>query len=525
MVPELELMLALLTAVAVLAAIANRFNVPYPIFLVIGGLLLGLVPGLPVVALEPDAVFLIFLPPILFSAAYFTSWRDFRANARPIGLLAFGLVLTTTAAVAAVSHALIAEMTWPVAFVLGAIVSPPDAIAATAIFQRLRAPRRIVTILEGESLVNDATALVALRFAIAAVVTGSFSFGEASLDFVLLIVGGVAIGLGIGWLLGRVIAYLDDPPIEIALTLLAPFAAYLSAETLGFSGVLATVTSGLYFGRRAATALGAASRLQGEAVWGFVIFVVNGLAFILIGLQLPDVLDSLADRPVPALLWHAAVIALVVIIVRFLWVFPATYLPRRLSAGMRARDPYPSWRGVAVVSWSGLRGAVSLAAALSLPTVTDTGDPFPARDLILFFAFVVILVTLVGQGLSLPWLMRRLGVADDRAAEQEILLARRSAAEAALARLDEVVGEPWADSFDVARFREAYEHDLEILPASLDLAEVDHDHVAAHGKLRHELQLAERDAIIALRNSDAIGDDALDHVLRDLDLAAERNAL
>src|SRR5437016_5787925 len=381
----IEVFVGLLLAVAAVGLLARKLQVPYPVLLVVGGLLLGLIPGLPRVQLNPEFVFLFFLPPLLFPAALFTSWRDFRANLRPISLLAIGLVLFTTIAVALLAHHF---MGLPLAagFVLGAIVSPPDAIAATAIADRLKVPRRIVTILEGESLVNDATALVAYRFAVVAVVTGSFSLAHACGQFFIVGMGGILIGLAVGWLAEQFHKRVDDAPIEITVSLLTPFVAYLAAERLGVSGVLVVVTAGLYLGWRLPELLTFETRLQGGPVWEMVEFLLTGFVFILIGLQLPDVLRALSGNAIPIrrLVQYALLISLAVILIRILWVFPATYLPRLIFQKLRKRDPYPKWQHVTIVAWTGMRGVVSLAAALTLPMTTQDGSSFPGRDLILF---------------------------------------------------------------------------------------------------------------------------------------------
>src|SRR6185437_9656895 len=342
-----EIFVGLLLAVAVLALLARKLHIPYPILFVIGGLFLGLIPKLPKVRLDPELVFLFFLPPLLFPAALFTSWRDFRANLRPISLLAIGLVLFTTVAVALLAHYFM-DLPLAAGFVLGAIISPPDAIAATAIADRLKVPRRIVTILEGESLVNDATALVAFRFAVVAVVTGSFSLAHAAGQFLVVGGGGIILGLAVGWLAEQFHKRVDDAPIEITVSLLTPFAAYLSAERLGVSGVLAVVTAGLYLGWLMPEILTFRTRLHGGPVWEMVEFLLNGFVFILIGLQLPAVLRALSGNPIPIrqFVWYALLISLAVILIRILWVFPATYLPRLLFKSIRERDPYPSWRHV-----------------------------------------------------------------------------------------------------------------------------------------------------------------------------------
>lgn len=513
---EVELVLILLTVVTVLAAIAGRTSVSYPIVFVLGGLALGLVPHGMAVELDPEIVFLLFLPPILFSAAYNTSWRDFRDNLRPISLLAVGCVLFTMLAVAIVAHALIANLAWPVAFVLGAIVAPPDAVAATAIFQRLGVPRRIVTVLEGESLVNDASALVAYRFAVAAVVSGGFSMWSAGGTFVVIALGGIAVGLAAGWLLVRIMSRLAEPSVSIMASLLAPGAIYLMAERLEVSGVLATVVAGLVLGRSGSRILDPDTRLQAETVWKFVVFLINGLVFILIGLQLRDVQDGLEGRSASDLALAALAVVATVVIVRAVWVYPAAYLSR-LIPQVRARDPFPPWQMPVIVSWAGPRGVVSLAAALALPYQTDSGAPFPDRDLILFLAFVVILGTLVGQGLTLGPLVRLLNVAADDRTEREDTLARRAVAQAALERLEDLGSESWLPRELADKLRQRYSHMLDVLPESLDPAELDGDHVAAHDRLRTEVIGAQRRALIELRDREAIGDDVLRQVERDLD--------
>ena len=520
-----EIVLALLLLVALLAVLSRRIGIPYPIVMTVGGLAvglaLGLVPELPHIELAPDLVFLLFLPPILFSAAYFTSLRELRANARPISLLAFGLVLVTTGAVAVVTHALAPSIGWAGAFALGAIVSPPDAVAATAIAQRLGLPHRLVVILEGESLVNDATALVAYRLAVVAAVTGTFSLGDAAISFGLVAAGGVLIGLAVGWILVEIAKRLRDPPVAVLFSLLGPFAAWIPAETLEVSGVLAVVTAGIVLGRAAPRILSSDTRVLASGVWQMAIFVLNGLVFILIGLQLPTILDTIsAERTVSELVLLALAVSGTVIAMRLLWVFPGTYLPRMLSRGLRERDPAPSPRAVLILGWAGLRGVVSLAAALALPFVTNTGDPFPGRDLVLFLTFSVILVTLVGQGLSLPLLIRRLGIGDDGSAAHEELHAREAAVAAATARLEELARE-WPGHLElIERMQREQEHAAEHL---------EHDHEAGegvpmdqemieHAAIHQSVIDAQRLAIIDLRDRGVIGDVALRRVERDLDL-------
>jgi len=527
----LILVLGLLVAVVALAIIAPRLHIPYPILLVLGGLLLGFVPGLPRFTLDPDVVFLLFLPLLLSSSAWQTSWRDFHANLRPISLLAFGMVLLTTIVVAVVVHVLIPGLPWAVAFVLGAIVSPTDAVAATAIAQRLGIPQRIVTILEGESLVNDATGLVAYRFAVAAVVTGVFSLGEASLQFVVVSVGGIALGLVAGWSLSYVHRWLDNPPLEITVTLVTPFAVYLlGEEVLHVSGVLATVTTGLYLTWRAPTFFSSGTRLQAEAVWAMLIFLLNGLVFILIGLQLPGILailnTTIAQRSPILLVWYAILVSLTVILARLVWVFPQALLPRLLSRRLRERDPFPGWRPVVLIGWTGMRGAVSLAAALALPMVTAEGAAFPERAFVIYLTFGVILATLVVQGLSLPLLIRGLGLHDDGASERQEMQARLTAAQAALARLDELASQNEVSQESAQHLRKHYEAQVRSITKRFKKAEDEpgEDHATTYQQLQREALQAERSAVIGLRNQGEINDEVLRRIERELDLEEQRLA-
>jgi Na+/H+ antiporter len=515
-----EIFVGLLLAVAVIALLARKLHIPYPILFLIGGLLIGCIPELPKARLSPDLVFLVFLPPLLFPAALFTSWRDFRANLRPISMLAIGLVLFTTAAVALLAHYFL-KLPLPVGFVLGAIISPPDAIAATAIAERLSVPRRIVTILEGESLVNDATALIAYRFGVAAVMTGTFSLAAASAQFFIVSIGGILVGLAVGCLAVWFHKRVDDAPIEITVSLLTPFVAYLSAERLQVSGVLAVVTAGLYLGWRMPQILSYRTRLQGGPVWEMVEFLLNGFVFILIGLQLPDILQTLSvnkDYTFGQLIGYALLISVAVIVVRMLWVFPAAYLPRFLSKKVRAKDPYPGWRHVTIIGWTGMRGVVSLAAALALR------DKFPGRDLILFLTFMVILATLVVQGLSLPSLIRWLGIRDDGSALKEEREARLKANRAALEQLGNIKETEPAKEDALNRLKFEYEDHIRQIegdeprnahtPLRLFASEYEH--------LSHKALQVERATIIQLRNEGVINDEVLRRIQRDVDLAEIR---
>ncbi|HST89396.1 MAG TPA: Na+/H+ antiporter [Ktedonobacterales bacterium] len=517
---DIEIVLALLLAVVLLAMLARRLRIPYPILLVLGGLALALIPGVPNVELRPDLVFLLFLPPLLYSSAWTTSWRDFHFNLRPIGLLAIGLVLVTTTLVALAARAAIPGLPWAAAFTLGAIVSPTDAVAATAIAQRLGVPRRLVTVVEGESLVNDATGLVAYRFAVAAVVTGAFSLPAALVQFVLVSAGGVLIGLATGWLATWLNRRIEDTSVAIALSFLMPFAAYLPAEALGASGVLAAVTAGLYAGRRSVASLSPSTRIQAFAVWEMLVFLLNGLIFILIGLQLRAVVGLLTGFSAVALLWYGALVSAVVIAARIIWTFAAIYLPRLASASLRARDPSPPWHAVAVLSWMGMRGVVSLAAGLSLPLTVASGRPFPGRDLIVFLTFAVLLATLVAQGLSLPALIRVLGVGEDDSSAREEQVARLAAARAGLGRLDEIAAEGWAPRVAVKRLRDRYEHMTHRFDGDGNIEEAERDTRAAgvSRRLRREVIGAERAAVIRLRDEGTINDEVLRRIERELDL-------
>jgi Na+/H+ antiporter len=536
--PEIEAILVLLVAVAALATLANRIGVPYPILLVLGGLTLGFVPGLPRIELEPDVVFLLFLPPLLYVSALFTSWRDFRANLRPISLLAIGLVLMTTCAAAAVAHWAI-ELPWAAAFALGAIVSPTDAIAATAIAQRLGVPRRIVTILEGESLVNDATGIVAYRIAVAAVVSGTFSLWEAGLQFVVGAAGGVAVGLAVGWAVLWARRHVsEDPSVQNTISLLTPFAAYLLAEELPpylwhgllhlagelhFSGVLSVVAAGLYLGRRGPYSISPETRLQGYAFWELVTFLLNGLIFGLIGLQLGGIVGGLSEYSVADLVLYAGLINLTVILVRVVWVFPATYVPRWASRSLRERDPSPPWQAVSVVSWTGMRGVISLAAALALPLTTETGAPFPGRDLILFLTFCVILATLVVQGLSLPALIRALRLEDDGTREHEEITGRIEVAGAALTRIEELATEDWVREETAERLRGLYNYRRSRFSSRFDGDEDGlEERSVAYQRLMRDLLRTQRRTLIRLRDEGRIGDEAMHRIERDLDLEESR---
>jgi Na+/H+ antiporter len=521
--PEL-LVPGLMVAAAALSVLAGLLRIPYPILLVLGGLALGFMPGVPEVELDPDLVLALFLPPLLYGSAFFTSLRDLRRALRPICLLAVGLVLLTTAGVGVTAHLLIPGLPWAAAFALGAIVSPTDPLAATQIMRRLGAPRGIVTIVEGESLVNDGTALVIYRLAVVAAVGGGFSIAEAGVKFLVAPVGGVAIGLIVGKLVSELRARLRSPQIEVTISLVTGYAAYLPANGLGLSGVLAAVTAGIYLGWRSPEIASPAARLQGFAVWELLMFLLNAVLFILVGLQLQVVLDALGGESVGSLFGYAAAVCAVVVGLRILWGFTVPYLVRAIDRrrGVATRRSRPQER--LVVAWSGMRGAVSLAAALAIPFHTDSGAPFPHRELILFLTFSVILVTLVGQGLTLPLLLRRLDLAADDTERQEEIAARMGAAAAALERLEELGEEDWTRDDTIDRLQRLYDYRRRRFAAQAGEVEDDgyEDRSLSYQRLLRELLEAQRRALVQLRNRGEISSETMRRVEHDLDLEDSR---
>jgi CPA1 family monovalent cation:H+ antiporter len=502
------ILLAVLAAIAAMVALAPTLRVPYPILLVLGGLVLGFIPGIPEVKLPPEVVLFGVLPPLLYAAAFFTGVRDLRTKIKPISLLALGLVFATTVGVAMVAHA-VTSLGWPESFVLGAIVSPTDPLAATTIARRLGIPRRIVTVVEGESLLNDASALVLYATAVTAVVSGSFSIFDAGFEFVVSIIGGVAVGLAVGWLVALVRIRLNNIPAEITIALLTGYLAYIPATALHVSGVLAAVTVGVYMGWRAPELSTPQMRMEGRAVFTNLVFVLNALLFTLVGLQLRPIVDGLRGQGAWSLIAEAAAITAAVIVVRIVWVF----LTLRGSLNHRA-----------VVAWMGMRGAVSLAAALAVPLSTDAGAPFPGRDLIIFLAFAVILGTLVLQGLSLPALIARLGLEDDGLELKEDTKARILAADAAIQRLEELVDEDWVREDTAERMRGLYSFRRSRFAARFDGDDGDgiEQRSMDYQRLRRELLEAERAEILSLRRQGRISDDVMRAIERDLDLEDQR---
>jgi Na+/H+ antiporter len=518
------ILLTVLVGVTLLLLVAYHSRVPYPILLVVGGAGIGFLPGVPDVQLDPELVLVIVLPPLLYSAAFFSSLRELRENVKEISLLAIGLVIFTMAGVAVVAHEVVDGMSWEAAFVLGAVVSPTDPVAATAIASRAGAPRRYVTIVEGESLVNDATALVAYKFAVAAVVTGSFSMTEAGGRFVLNAIAGVAIGIAIGYLVAALRKALDDAPTEITISLITPYFAYLPAEALGVSAVLAAVTTGIYMGWHSPELITPATRIQSFSVWEILVFVLNAVLFVLVGLQLPTVLDGISGMSTRDIVVDAAAVSLAVMAIRFLWVFPTTYVPRWLSRRVRERRGPISWHFPAIVAWTGMRGAVSLAAALAIPQTIDGGGAFPQRDLIVFLTYAVILVTLLLQGLTLPGVIKVLAVEDDGNLAQRESKARILAARAALDRIEELREQDWVRDDTADRMRGIYDFRIRRFSARFDEDDdgaIDRQS-EAYQRLRRKVLEAERAEIIRLRNVGKINDEIMRRIERDLDLEDTR---
>ncbi len=518
---RIEFLIALLGVVAVLAQLARMVGVPYPIFLVLGGIGVGLIPGLPEITLPPEVIFLVFIPPLLLSAAFSSSPRDLRAHARPIGLLAIGLVLITTGVVAVVTH-YAAGLPWAAAFVLGAIVAPTDPVAADATFRRLGVPDRVGTIVGGESIINDGSALVAYNIAVAAAVFGTFSVVDAGLEFLVVSGGGILLGLVLGRLVTPVYARLTDPTILVVFTLIPAYFSYILAERIGVSGILAVVVLGLYVGWQSPKVFSAETRLQSVSFWEVITFLLDSLLFILVGLQFPAILENIEEYSVGEIALYTFLVCGVVIGLRLMWFLTA---PSSIPALDRLlRTPYlrAPWRERLVMGWSGMRGAVSLAAALAIPLQTNSGQDFPGRDLILFLTYAVIFATLVLQGLTLPVLVVRLGVLDESLdARMSELQARLKATRSALTRLDGICDDENIPEQSRQRLRDLYEERIRRYQAGLDAGQVTEEYAersAAWSHWRRELFAAEREAVLAMRDAGEINVGVMRRIERDLDL-------
>jgi monovalent cation/hydrogen antiporter len=519
---HLELtILGLLFAIAALSILARTIHVPYPIALVLGGLALGFVPGIGEVTLTPELVLLIFLPPLLYGAAFFANPRELKASVRDIGWLAVGLVFVTTGLVAVVAHELIG-LSWGVAFVLGAVVSPTDAVAPAQIIRRFGVPRRVVTIIEGENLTNDWTALTLYSFAVTAVVTGAFSWESAVPRFVLTGVGGVAVGLLVGVALRWVRKRIDDPPTEITISLFSGFAAYIPAEELGLSGVIAAVTVGLYMGWYSSELTTATTRMQGQGVWEVLMFLLNAVLFILVGLQFPGLVRDLEGYSAGELILYAVAVSAVVIVARLAWVFVLSNGLPRLIPWAYDDDPSPPARVTTLIGWSSMRGAVALAAALAIPHTIDGGAPFPERDLVIFLTYAVILATLVVQGLTLGPLISMLRLRSDGLDEQEEVVARIRMAEAGLAAIDALSEDGWVSSETAERTRAMRDFRRRRFAARMDGDSSIDERSERYQRFMREVISAERDALVLMRNAGEITDDVRRVVERDLDLEEAR---
>jgi len=527
-VQALELILFMLAVSAAFELIARKLSIPLPTLLVVGGLVLAVMPGLPRAELPPDIVFLIFVPPLVYWAALTISFQDFRDNIRSITLLGVGLVLATMAIVATAAHAIVPGLSWGPAFVLGAIVSPPDVIAVTAVTRRLNLPHVIITILEGEGLVNDATAFVAYRIAVTAVVAGTFSIWQSGLRLIWTAAAGIVLGLVAGWLIGRIRSFVGHVPVvENTISLLTPFAVFIPAERLGLSSVLAVATTGLYLSRQGPKIISAETRLQGQAMWEILNFVLEGMIFIMIGVELPLIRRAVGNYPLPTLAGYTLLLSTVLILVRVAWTFPGAYLPRLIRRKwLSKRDSYPSWRGVLFTGWAGVRGADSLVIALAIPLTTASGAQFPGRNIIILITFGVILFTLVLQGLTLSPLIKLLKLRDNTDTEQaEEAHAQLRAIQAGIERLSQLAKEQWATPEVVEDIRKWYGHRIHLLNgANFEETLRDRRNATAYVRLRLATIAAERQEIIRLRDQDEIGDDILRIIQRDLDFEEVRLA-
>jgi Na+/H+ antiporter len=515
----LQVILFLLLCAVALGWIARHFNFPYPIALVIGGAALGFVPKLPQFPFDPEFILILVLPPILYQAALLTSWHDFKTNIRPIGLFATGLVIATTLAVGAALKLLIPDIPWAAAFVLGAIVSPPDAVAATAILSRLHIPRRVVTVLEGESLVNDASGLVLYKFAVAAVLTGTFSLFEASVQFAIVSLGGIAVGVLMGLLFVFIHRHLGDAFIEVLTSLSVPYIAYILAESLQVSGVLAVVAAGLLRGRYSPEIVSAEMRIMARSMWNFLVFLLNSLIFIVMGMQLSGIVGRLSEYSTAKLFLYATLISTVAIAVRFAWIYPATYLPRMVSAALGKPEPAPSRAELFIMGWCGMRGIVSLTAALALPITLVNEGVFPYRDLIIFLTIVVIAVTLVLQGLTLPPLIRALKVGTDWSMQEEKQRASLALGKAAIAAIDAMAAKEGIPDDLAERIRAEFAEKIRLAVPTGVILRRGSDNA---GRLRKAALRAERQELIRIWRDNQISDDVLHHLEEVLDYQESR---
>jgi CPA1 family monovalent cation:H+ antiporter len=525
-VNDIEILIALVAAAIVLVRVADAISIPYPIVLVLGGLAIGFIPGGPTLELEPEVVFLVFLPPLLQSAGYWASPKELRAELVPLTWLVIGLTLATMVAVAAVAQAVIPSISWAEGFVLGAIVAPTDPVAAIATFQRVGVTDRVATLVEGESMINDAVALVAYKVAVVAVVTGTLTAGEAIDDLVVGVIGGVAIGLAVSGVCQLALRRLDDAPLAILLTVFSAYASFALADGVGASGVLAAVSSGLFSGWRSHIIFDADLRLSAQSFWRVLVFALNAILFVLLGEQFPEILRKVGETFSPGeIVGYGLMVSAVVIVVRIAWQFLPVSLGRLLPR-LGDTGGGEDWRERLLIGWSGMRGAVSLAAALALPFTLDSGAPFDSRGLIVYLTVAVILVTLVGQGLTLPALVRWLGLSATEPWAPDEAVARLAAAQAALDRLDEMEsGATPVSETALNRLRELYQARFARCVAALQGKDSElpiEDPLSGYRRLREDLIQAERDTLLGLRNDGRIKQDLFRRIQRDLDLDEAR---
>jgi CPA1 family monovalent cation:H+ antiporter len=524
-VNDAETLIALVAAAVALVWLANLISIPYPIVLVLGGLGIGFIPGGPSLELDPDVVFLIFLPPLLQSAGYWASPRELRSELVPLSWLVIGLSLATMVAVAVVAQAVIPGIDWAEGFVLGAIVAPTDPVSAIATFDRVGVSDRVASLVEGESMVNDAVALVSYKVAVVAVVSGAFTAETVLDDLIVGVIGGIAIGVALAWVASKALQRLDDVPLSIVLTILLAYAAFAFADGIGASGVLAAVSSGLYSGWRSHEFFDADTRLNAQAFWRTLVFGLNALLFVLVGLQFPDVLRRVGEEfSVGQIIGYGLLVSAIVVAVRMAWQFLPGSLARIVD--LSRWSPGEDWRENLLIGWSGMRGAVSLAAALALPFALDSGAAFGSRDLIIYLTVAVIFVTLVGQGLTLPWLVRRLGLSSHDVWSPDEAVARLAAAQAALDRLEEIEGTDASIPENVLdRLREIYQARFARCVAALsgdDGGVPIEDPLVGYRRLREDLISRERVALLGLRNEGRIKQDLFRRIQADLDLDEAR---
>jgi Na+/H+ antiporter len=522
--------LLLLSAAFLLILLAKRLRIAYPIFLVLAGLVISYIPGLPVINIQPDLIFLIFLPPLLYEAAWWTSWNEFWKWKRPISLLAFGLVFFTSCVVAYTVSSVIPGFTLATGFLLGGIISPPDAIAATSVLKTIRVPKRIITILEGESLVNDASSLIVFRFALAAAVAGQFSFQEASVSFITVTLMGIVVGLAVAHLVYLIHRFLPTTAsIDSAFTLISPYLMYLAAEEFDFSGVMAVVSGGLFLSYRSHEIFtDGQSRLQTINVWSTISIILNGLVFILIGLELPAIIAGLEGYSLAQAWKYGLFVSALVIVIRMIWIYPGTFIPRWLFKSVRVNEPNPGWKGSFIIGWAGMRGVVSLAAALSLPITLNNGQPLPERNLIIFITFVVILVTLVFQGLTLPLIIKAINIEEiDPVVPQEKQEAaiRIRLINTAISELDGKYGEDVASNSLLLNLRTELENNLNHTNGKLDCMECiedDHKEVVIYRRVIKNIYRAQRKELYQLRKEKIFSDEAIRQEEMQVDIAEVR---